>query len=178
MSITRDAEVVGVTQDATGVDVTVHASDGAERRYRSSYAVGADGIRSAVRGAIGPAVPRSRGGPVAHAGRRAPAPTRPGDLLSVNGVGDWFAFVAPFGDGWYRIFAWNRLHQVDDSAPLSFPRSARSPGRPWAPTSGCTTPDSCPGSTATSGRSRATGWGGCSWPVDAAHCHSPAGARA
>jgi len=42
----------------------------------------------------------------------------PEDVLSVNGVGDGFAFVAPFGDGWYRIFAWNRLHQVDDSAPL------------------------------------------------------------
>ena len=51
VSITRDAEVVGVTQDATGVDVSVRASDGAERRYRSSYAVGADGVRSVVRAA-------------------------------------------------------------------------------------------------------------------------------
>ena len=42
----------------------------------------------------------------------------PEDVLAVNGVGDAFAFVAPFGDGWYRVFAWNRRHQVDDSAPV------------------------------------------------------------
>jgi hypothetical protein len=42
----------------------------------------------------------------------------PADVLTVNGVGDAFAFVAPFGDGWYRIFAWNRRHQVEDSAPV------------------------------------------------------------
>ena len=42
----------------------------------------------------------------------------PEDVLAVNGVGDAFAFVAPFGDGWYRIFAWNRRNQVEDSAPL------------------------------------------------------------
>jgi 2-polyprenyl-6-methoxyphenol hydroxylase-like FAD-dependent oxidoreductase len=42
----------------------------------------------------------------------------PADVLAVNAVADAFAFVAPFGDGWYRVFAWNRRHQVDDSAPL------------------------------------------------------------
>jgi hypothetical protein len=36
----------------------------------------------------------------------------PEDVLSVNGVGDGFAFVAPFGDGWYRVFAWNRRWAV------------------------------------------------------------------
>ena len=29
-------------------------------------------------------------------------------MLAVNAVGDAFAFVAPFGDGWYRVFAWDR----------------------------------------------------------------------
>jgi hypothetical protein len=42
----------------------------------------------------------------------------PKDVLTVNGVGDGFAFIAPFGNGWYRIFAWNRHNQVDDSAPV------------------------------------------------------------
>src|SRR2546430_12065231 len=42
----------------------------------------------------------------------------PADVLAVNAVGDSFAFVAPFGDGWYRVFAWNRRHQVPDTAPL------------------------------------------------------------
>jgi hypothetical protein len=30
-----------------------------------------------------------------------------------------FAFLAPFGDGWYRVFAWDRRHQVPDDAPLT-----------------------------------------------------------
>ena len=88
-----------------------------ERRYRSSYAVGADGIRSAVRAALGLPYPgRAVVRSLMLADVRLTDP--PEDVLSVNGVGDGFAFVAPFGDGWYRIFAWNRLHQVDDSAPL------------------------------------------------------------
>jgi len=117
VSITRDAEVVGVTQDATGVDIRVRASDGAERRYRSSYAVGADGVRSVVRAALGLPYPgRAVVRSLILADVRLSDP--PEDVLSVNGVGDGFAFVAPFGDGWYRVFAWNRLHQVDDSAPL------------------------------------------------------------
>lgn len=53
VAITRDAEVVGLTQDTEGVDVRVRGSDGAERRYRAAYAVGADGVRSAVRTALG-----------------------------------------------------------------------------------------------------------------------------
>ena len=123
VSITRDADVVGVTQDATGVDVSVRASDGAERRYRSSYAVGADGVRSAVRAALGLPYPgRSVVRSLMLADVRLADP--PEDVLTVNGVGDGFAFVAPFGDGWYRIFGWNRLHQVDDSAP---PRAVRGP---------------------------------------------------
>jgi hypothetical protein len=43
----------------------------------------------------------------------------PADVLAVNAVGDAFAFVAPFGDGWYRIFAWDRRHQLPDTAPVT-----------------------------------------------------------
>ena len=32
----------------------------------------------------------------------------PEDVLTINTVGDNFAFIAPFGDGYYRIFAWNQ----------------------------------------------------------------------
>ena len=46
-------------------------------------------------------------------------PTPPTDVLAVNAVGDAFAFVAPFGDGWYRIFAWDRRHQLPDTAPVT-----------------------------------------------------------
>jgi hypothetical protein len=43
----------------------------------------------------------------------------PDDVLAVNAVGDAFAFVAPFGDGWHRIFAWDRHRQLPDSAPVT-----------------------------------------------------------
>src|SRR6185369_9841607 len=42
----------------------------------------------------------------------------PSDVLAVNSVGDAFAFVAPFGDGWFRVFAWDRNCEQPDSAPL------------------------------------------------------------
>lgn len=42
----------------------------------------------------------------------------PENLLTVNAVGDAFAFLAPFGDGYHRVIAWNRARDVPDSEPL------------------------------------------------------------
>ncbi|HEY0774896.1 MAG TPA: FAD-dependent monooxygenase, partial [Nocardioidaceae bacterium] len=42
----------------------------------------------------------------------------PADVLSLNAVSDGFAFVVPFGDGWYRVIAWDRRNQVDDKASV------------------------------------------------------------
>ncbi|MGW0949263.1 FAD-dependent monooxygenase [Streptomyces sp. NPDC002623] len=39
--------------------------------------------------------------------------------ITANGTGDCFALQAPFGDGWYRVFAGDRRHQVPDSTPLA-----------------------------------------------------------
>ena len=99
--------------------------DGAERRYRARP------TRSARTGCTARYAPRW--GCRSRVGRwsgRSCWPTYgcrdpSEDVLAVNGVGDAFAFVAPFGDGWYRIFAWNRLNQVDDSAPLESVRGPR-----------------------------------------------------
>ena len=111
--IVRGAAVTALRQDADGVELTV---DGAT--VRADYAVGADGVRSAVRDALGLPFPGKSvlksimlaDVRLAHA---------PADVLAVNAVGDAFAFVAPFGDGWYRIFAWDRRHQQPDTAPVT-----------------------------------------------------------
>jgi hypothetical protein len=43
----------------------------------------------------------------------------PAEAVTVNAVGDCFAFVAPFGDGWYRVFAWDRRDPQSDDAPVT-----------------------------------------------------------
>jgi 2-polyprenyl-6-methoxyphenol hydroxylase-like FAD-dependent oxidoreductase len=117
VSIVHDAEVVDLIQDADGVEVRTRAADGAETRRRASYLVGADGVHSAVRTALGLPFPgRSVVKSIMLADVRLSTPSD--DVLAVNGVGDGFALVAPFGEGWYRVFAWNRNNQVEDSAPL------------------------------------------------------------
>ncbi|MBV9012086.1 MAG: FAD-dependent monooxygenase [Pseudonocardiales bacterium] len=120
--LVHGAEVTGVTQDEHGVEVAVRPIAGrpiedTAASYRAAYAVGADGVHSAVRQALGLPFPgRSVIKSLMLADVRLSSP--PPDMLSLNSDGDGFAFVAPFGDGWYRVIAWNRLHQVGDTAPV------------------------------------------------------------
>ncbi|MFC8360554.1 FAD-dependent oxidoreductase [Streptomyces griseorubiginosus] len=112
-----ETEVTGLTQDEDGVTVQVTTSDGTARSLRAAYVVGADGMRSAVRDAIGLPFPgRSVIRSVVLADVRLAE--QPETLLTVNTAGDAFAFVAPFGDGYHRVIAWNRAHDVPDSEPL------------------------------------------------------------
>jgi 2-polyprenyl-6-methoxyphenol hydroxylase-like FAD-dependent oxidoreductase len=110
--ILRGTQVTGLRQDAEGVDVQT-AGD----TYRARYAVGADGVRSTVREALGLDFP-------GHATVRSlmladvRLENAPEGVLAVNSANDCFAFVAPFGDGWYRIFAWDRGNPLPDSAPV------------------------------------------------------------
>ncbi|MBE8516853.1 FAD-dependent monooxygenase [Amycolatopsis sp. H6(2020)] len=111
--IVRDAQVTAVHQDADGVELTV---DGAT--VRADYVVGADGVHSAVRDALGLPFP---GKSVLKSIMLADVRLThaPEDVLAVNAVGDAFAFVAPFGDGWHRVFAWDRREQLPDTAPVT-----------------------------------------------------------
>ncbi|MEU8801791.1 FAD-dependent monooxygenase [Spirillospora sp. NPDC048819] len=115
--IVHGAEVAGLRQDAAGVDVEVRMSGGGAQTRRASYVVGADGVRSTVRRELGlpfPGQSAVRSVMLADVRLREP----PASVLTVNAVGDAFAFLAPFGDGWYRVIAWNRRHQAPDSDPV------------------------------------------------------------
>src|SRR5689334_11670328 len=43
----------------------------------------------------------------------------PPDALTLNTSGDAFALIAPFGDGWFRIIAWDRRNQPPEDVPVS-----------------------------------------------------------
>ncbi len=115
--IREGCEVTGLRQDATGVEVEVRAADGAARTLRAAYAVGADGRNSGVRGFLGLPFPgRSAVRSMMLADVRLAEPPR--KPPTVGAVGDAFAILVPFGDGWFRVMAWNRHHRMPDNAPV------------------------------------------------------------
>ncbi|MES5821059.1 FAD-dependent monooxygenase [Streptomyces sp. RG80] len=113
----HESEVVGLRQDADGVELEVRGPDGTVGIRRAAYVVGADGHHSAVRREIGldfPGVSVIKSLFLADV-RLA---ERPEDVLTVNGGGDCFAMIASFGDGWYRVMGWNRRNEVPDDVPI------------------------------------------------------------
>ncbi|MFK8910988.1 FAD-dependent oxidoreductase [Streptomyces sp. YS-3] len=133
----HETELRGLRQDADGVSAQVRplgaGADGgvgkgdgagagegdaeADLTLRARYLVGADGVRSAVRHALGLPFP---GSSVIRSIVLADVKLEeePAGSLSVAGSDEAFAFVVPFGDGYYRVMGWNRKHQVPDSAPI------------------------------------------------------------
>src|SRR5262249_58405417 len=90
---------------------------GAAATFRASSVVGADGARSAVRTALGLPFPgRSVLRSVMLADVRLSQ--QPPDILAIGATDAGFAFLAPFGDGWYRAIAWNRHRQMPDTEPV------------------------------------------------------------
>ncbi|WP_432067104.1 FAD-dependent oxidoreductase [Streptomyces sp. C10-9-1] len=109
------AELRGLSQDADSVTAEL-AGPGASA-LRARYLVGTDGLRSAVRGALGlpfPGVSVVRSIVLADV-RLAQEPE---GLLTVAASGDAFAFITPFGGGWYRVMGWDRGRQAPDGAPV------------------------------------------------------------
>ncbi|MDQ0795769.1 2-polyprenyl-6-methoxyphenol hydroxylase-like FAD-dependent oxidoreductase [Streptomyces sp. B1I3] len=112
-------ELLGLVRSTTGETVTADIRDpaGARSTVEARFLVGTDGVRSTVRRALGLPFP---GESVIKSMVLADVrltDTPPG-LLTVNGVGEAFAFIAPFGDGWYRVMGWNRTRQAADSEPV------------------------------------------------------------
>ncbi|GAA0621493.1 FAD-dependent oxidoreductase [Streptomyces crystallinus] len=117
--VEAEAEPAGTGVRAAGAGAAEREArgEGADSTLRARYLVGADGVRSAVRHALGLPFP---GTSVIRSIVLADVKLaeKPGDSLSVAGSDEAFAFVVPFGDGYYRVMGWNRKHQVPDSAPI------------------------------------------------------------
>ncbi|MFI6766354.1 FAD-dependent oxidoreductase [Streptomyces sp. NPDC050355] len=109
------SEVTGLDQDVDGVTVRLRGAGGGGSA-RAAYLVGTDGVRSAVREAVGLPFPGKsviRSLVLADV-RLAQEPESP---FTFNATGDAFGLVASFGDGWYRVIGWHRHRQADDDAP-------------------------------------------------------------
>ncbi|MFB6814812.1 FAD-dependent monooxygenase [Streptomyces sp. NPDC056347] len=114
-----ETELTGLRRHPAQESVTAELREpgGGRAALTARYLVGADGIHSAVRRELGLPFPgRSVIRSMALADVRLAE--KPPGLLTVSGRGDAFAFIAPFGDGWYRVMAWSRTHQPADSEPV------------------------------------------------------------
>ncbi|MFE9880126.1 FAD-dependent monooxygenase [Streptomyces sp. NPDC005784] len=112
-----ETEVTGLRQDGNGVTLEVRGPGGAPGELAADYVVGTDGMRSAVRAAVGLPFPgRSVIRSVVLADVRLDE--EPESVLTANAVGDAFAFIAPFGDGYYRVIGWHRGRDIPESEPV------------------------------------------------------------
>ena len=114
--VVRGSRVTALRQDPYGVELDSE-EDGRTVTRRAGYAVGTDGVHSTVRELLGipfpgEAVVRS----VILADVRLAR--KPGELLVFGANVQGFAFMVPFGDGWYRAVAWDRSRQFPDDAPV------------------------------------------------------------
>ncbi|MEV4559487.1 FAD-dependent monooxygenase [Kitasatospora sp. NPDC049285] len=171
VELRRGAEVTGLRQDAGGVTLTA-----GEQSLRARYAVGADGVRSTVRDLLGIPFP---GESVVRSVMLADVrlEREPEEPLTAGAGEAGFAFLAPFGDGWFRVIGWDRNRQVADSEPVVLAELAdlvrevmgEDYGLHDARWTSRFHSDERQAPTYRSGRVFLAG--------DAAHCHSPAGGQ-
>jgi 2-polyprenyl-6-methoxyphenol hydroxylase-like FAD-dependent oxidoreductase len=107
--VIRGATVVGLDQGDDGVVVRARTTTG-EQAWKARYVVGADGVHSTVRELLGQPFPGKvllSSIMLADAWLAEP----PSTLVQIHTAKDCFAFLAPFGDGWYRIITWDRRNE-------------------------------------------------------------------
>ena len=113
VEIVRGAQVVGLAQDDDGVSVDLASGD----PVRADYVVGCDGAHSAVRRLVGiDFVGKQYETHILLADVRLALP--PAEPLFGRTSAEGAVIIIPFGDGWFRAIAWDRLRE---QAPLSEP---------------------------------------------------------
>ncbi|BCL32226.1 FAD-dependent oxidoreductase [Streptomyces aurantiacus] len=114
--VERGVEMVDMVREADTVRVVGRRGDATEE-WSCHYLIAADGVHSPVRRMTGQPFPgRSVLRSVVLADAYLDSP--PQSLVTVNATKDSFAFLAPFGDGMYRVITWDRNDQQDKDAPV------------------------------------------------------------
>ena len=102
----RGAEVTRLEQDNGGVTIGLANYDS----LRARYVVGCDGAHSAVRRLLGvDFVGKQYQTHILLADLRLTRPPR--ELMFARTNSQGVALALPFGDGWYRVIAWDRLRE-------------------------------------------------------------------
>jgi|KBSSwiStaDraftv2_1062776.scaffolds.fasta_scaffold01565_4 2-polyprenyl-6-methoxyphenol hydroxylase-like FAD-dependent oxidoreductase len=119
VQIEYGAEVVGLSQDGDGVCVDVRRAARVTTE-RARYVVGCDGSHSAVRELVG----------IDFVGEHYPThilladvqlAEPPDEAMFARNSEEGVVLCVPFGDGWYRAIAWDRMRE---QAPLDEPITA------------------------------------------------------
>lgn len=175
VEVRHDTTVTGIDQDADGATVTATGTDGRASQIRCDRVVGCDGVHSTVRELIGQPFP---GGSALSSimladVELADPPAKP----TVHTNRDGFAFIAPFGDGYWRITAWNRHDQADDDAPLSLEQIAAAARQSFGTDYGMHSPRWISRFHSDERQVPSYRVGRVFLAGDAAHCHTPAGGQ-
>ncbi len=113
VQIIRGTEVVGLTQDDDSVTLELAGGE----TVSAGYVVGCDGAHSAVRRLLGiDFVGKQYETHILLADVRLASP--PAETLFARTGSEGVVLFVPFGDGWFRAIAWDRLRE---QAPLSEP---------------------------------------------------------
>ncbi|GAA1680444.1 FAD-dependent monooxygenase [Glycomyces endophyticus] len=169
--IRYDSPVTGVEQD--GGAVTVHTGS---ESVTASYVVGADGVGSAVRRAIGMPYPgESVLKSIMLADVQLTDP--PAESPAIQGVNGAFCFVATFGDEYWRIFAWNSADQKSDDEPIELDEVREAARLAFGTDFGMHSPRWLSRFHSDERQVPEYRSGNVFLAGDAAHCHSPAGGQ-
>ena len=108
--------VVGLREDGEGVVLDVE-KDGVTRQRSAAYLAGCDGSHSGIRRMVGvDFVGKQYETHILLADVLLAAP--PAEAMFTRNNNDGVVLCVPFGDGWYRVLAWDRLRE---QAPLAEP---------------------------------------------------------